>query len=202
MFKSPNSPNRFLVIYSCITTVGLAMMLMAFKNVKESFDEISVKRINIVDEKGNNRIVISNEERTPPPMVGGKTFKRRFNPAGFIFYDESGNECGGLAMAKSEGSGFRVMAFDYDNNDAIGIITQEDLAGKNFSAGLMVNDKKPGAPVGSGVNRINLNTTNGVAGLQINGPDGKVRLRVMVDSLGTPYMETVDANGKIVKKVI
>ncbi|WP_143309002.1 hypothetical protein [Chitinophaga vietnamensis] len=202
MLKKTSTANRFLLIYSGITTIALAMMLMAFRNVKESFEEISVKRINIVDEQGHNRIVISNEEHMPPPLVGGKTYKRIFNPAGFVFYDEKGNECGGIALANPDKkTGVRALAFDYNNSDAIGLMTQEDIEGNHFRSGFAINDKKPGGPVGSGVNRVMLHTVNGVAGLEINGPDGKVRIRLTVDTLGNPLFETIDAKGKVVKKV-
>ena len=65
------------------------MMLMAFNNLHATYDEITVKRINIVDGKGNNRLVISNQEMMPPPIVNGKKYKHAVSPAGIIFYNEN-----------------------------------------------------------------------------------------------------------------
>lgn len=70
------------------------------------FDEINVKRINIVGDDGRVQMVISNRERFPDPLVGGRTFKRRgFPMPGLVFYNSQGDECGGLAFGGSESDG-------------------------------------------------------------------------------------------------
>lgn len=188
----------FMPIYTCITTLGLIYLLTSFKNLKDSFEEISVKRINIVDDRGRNRIVIANQEHMPNPIIGGKEYQRRMAPAGIIFYNEKGDEVGGIAMSETNGSGLQALAFDYSNADAIGILSQNDVAGgKNFMAGLIINDKDLSGKPGSNISRMRLSTENGNAGLIINGPDEKPRITIMVDSMGTPLIQVHDANGKV-----
>lgn len=79
--------------YMILSSIAIAMLLFSFKNLKESFDEISVKRINIVDENGKNVIVISNQDRFPQPVLKGQVFGgRSINPAGLVFYKKDGDE--------------------------------------------------------------------------------------------------------------
>lgn len=190
-----------MVMYAIITTSALVFLFMSFKNLKDSFEEIAVKRINIVDEKGTNRIVISNQERIPNPIIAGKEYKRRIAPAGLIFYDEKGDEVGGLAFSSTEDSGLRALALDYENADAIGMIAQEDLKSDYFRAGILINDKDLSRKPGINISRMSLMTENGNAGLIINGPDEKPRVQIMVDSLGNPSINLLDAEGNITKEI-
>ena len=41
-----------------------------------------------VDDKGVNRLVISNQDKMPPPIIAGKEYKRHVAPSGIIRYDE------------------------------------------------------------------------------------------------------------------
>lgn len=55
--------------------------------------EITLERINIVDEDGKTRLVISDSSRSPDPVVGGRTFTRNGPRApGLIFYNGEGDE--------------------------------------------------------------------------------------------------------------
>lgn len=185
----------FMPAYATITSIILIFLLFSFGNIRESFNEISVKRINIVDDKGIARIVISNEEFMPDPIVGGKAYNRRIAPAGIIFYDEKGNEGGGMALANLNGTGLRALAFDYA--DAIGLIAQENRNGKDFTAGILINDKDLSGKPGSNISRLRLTTENGNAGLIINGPDEQPRISILVDSLGNPSIQVFDKDGKL-----
>ncbi len=78
---------------------GASCLLLAAKAGVNSqkFTEIDVERINIVMPDGRKEMVLSNRLRIPDPIVGGKEVKRE-GPSrpGLIFYDEVGNENGGL----------------------------------------------------------------------------------------------------------
>ncbi|WP_048510579.1 hypothetical protein [Chryseobacterium sp. FH2] len=192
-----NFKSNFLFIYAGVSTLALCYSFVSIKNLKESFDEITVKRINIVDDKGTNRIVISNEERMPNPIIAGKEYKRRMAPAGLIFYDKNGDEVGGLALSQTNEAGLHALAFDYANADAIGFLSQDDRNnGKNFRAGILINDKDLSGKPGSNISRMKLTTENGNAGLIINGPDEKPRISIVVDSLGNPAIKVWDSKGK------
>lgn len=71
---------------------------------KNNFDEINVKRINIVDEDGTIRMALTNKERQPAPIeIDGKKVPRDLKPsAGIIFYNDEGIECGGLQFSSQK----------------------------------------------------------------------------------------------------
>jgi len=189
----------FMMIYVAVTTLLLIYSFNSNNRSAVSFEEISVKRINVVDDAGNNRLVISSQELIPNPIIGGKEYKRRIAPAGIIFYDENGDEVGGIAMSTLDSIGLRAISFDYANADAIGLLAQEDLNGNNYKAGIMIMDKDLSGKPGSNISRLKLTTENGNAGLIINGPDEKPRISIVVDSIGNPLIQLFDENGKVTK---
>ena len=67
------------------------------RSIRQQFEEIDVKRINVVGEDGRVRLVIANKERLPDPIIDGKSLPRSGPPTpGLIFYNDEGDECGGL----------------------------------------------------------------------------------------------------------
>lgn len=73
-------------------------------NETNSFEEINVKRINIVDEDGTIRMALTNKKRFPAPLeVDGKEVPRDMNPsAGIVFYNDEGFECGALSFSSQK----------------------------------------------------------------------------------------------------
>jgi hypothetical protein len=66
---------------------------------RQSFDEIQVHRIDVVEPNGTLRMVISNKNRLPPVIVNGKEHPEMGEPrpqAGMLFYNDEGSENGGL----------------------------------------------------------------------------------------------------------
>jgi hypothetical protein len=90
---------RLKQILVVVSISGASCVLLAAKAGVNSqkFTEIDVERINIIMPDGRKEMVLSNRLRIPDPIVGGKEVKRD-GPArpGLIFYDETGNENGGL----------------------------------------------------------------------------------------------------------
>lgn len=184
-----------MMIYVAVSAI-LFIYLFSIIKPEDSFGEISAKRVNIVDDDGQARVVLSNRSLMPNPIFGGKEYQRRVAPAGILFYDEKGDEIGGIALSTVDGSGLRAVAFDYANADAIGLLAQEDLQGDNFRAGLLINDKDLSGKPGSSIPRLKLMTENGNAGLFITGPDEKPRISIFVDSVGKPFIQLFDENGQ------
>ncbi|MBI6119119.1 hypothetical protein ACFFU9_04095 [Mariniflexile ostreae] len=187
--------------YAGIVTVAFLILFYSFKTLDQKFEEITVKRINIVDDNGINRMVISNQERMEPPILLGKKYKRALNPAGIIFYNEKGDECGGIAISKNPDTGTYALAFDYDNADAIGLLTQQNNNTNMYKSGIVINDKDLSGKIGSNTNRINLMTTNGNSSLVINGPDEKPRIIISVDSIGNPLFKMLNGEGEIIQEI-
>ena len=158
------------------------------------------ERIDIRNSKGANRVVISNEEHIPNPIIAGKEFERRVAPAGLIFYDKNGDERGGIAISEHENLNLNALAFDYQNADAIGIYAQDNLVTDYFKAGLTINDKDISGKPGLNTNRIDLATENGNAALVIKDANEIPRIILKVDSAGSPSIEMLDPSGKVTWK--
>lgn len=84
--KPCHSSNGFLRLYAIILTISLfTFAFFSFQNKEK--DEITFKRINIVNEDGTPAVVISNRDRIPPPILDGKEFKRAVTASGMITYN-------------------------------------------------------------------------------------------------------------------
>lgn len=113
---------RFLRIYAIVATLIFAaafVWALAFHGRKSRFGEIDVERINIVEKDGRLRMVISNEKRQHPGIVNGKIISRRGSrPPGMIFFNQLGDEMGGLIFGDNGGNGhFGSLTFDKVRND-------------------------------------------------------------------------------------
>ena len=139
---------HFLKIYSvALTAMCIAAAICGFTwaNEKMKFDEIDVGRINIVEKDGTVKMIISNKERAPDAIIGGKAYPRQGgNSPGIIFFNDKGDECGGLTFSGDDRSGSSragsVLLFDQLNNDqTVGIMYSESEGRRN--AGLHVWDR-------------------------------------------------------------
>lgn len=135
---------RFLKIYTVVITLLCGTLAFsAFKQAsqKTKFAEIDVERINIVEKDGQLKMVISNSERQHPGVVDGKTLSRK-RPPGMIFFNEKGDECGGLTFEGNQKDGqagaSASLTFDkFRHDQTVGI---QHLEGNNgqYYAGLRV----------------------------------------------------------------
>lgn len=82
----------------------------------QNLGEITVERINVVDKDGTLRLVISNKDRQHPGAIDGKSFERPRPLAGLIFFNDAGDEVGGLTYrGQAQGSGHTANAsFTFD----------------------------------------------------------------------------------------
>jgi hypothetical protein len=140
---------RFLSIYA----VGSSLLMSAFvfssfnqKEKKENFDEITVKRINVTDENGDIRMVLSNKDRQHSGRMNGKDWAKRDRQAGMIFFNEEGDECGGLVYGgkKANGktvSGMSITMDKYKSDQVIQLLNSEYYNGDKafFERGLKIN---------------------------------------------------------------
>ena len=120
---SDNSLNRkvnLLIAYAIVMT-GVCCFLLFFEKdgKQETIDELTVKRINIVDEEGDLRMVISNEKRQHPGRLNGEELPKRERPAGIIFFNSFGDECGGLIYDGNDQEAGLVLSVDKFKDDQI-----------------------------------------------------------------------------------
>jgi hypothetical protein len=140
---------RVLRGYTIASTVLLGVLaLTAFSRAgdKARFEEIDVKRINVVEEDGRIRLVIANDTRSPGVAVSGRTLSKPGGRAGMIFYNDEGTENGGLIFRGRKVNGVVSAAghlsFDRYGQDQVIALTYREGGGRH-SQGLTILDRPP-----------------------------------------------------------
>lgn len=230
MEKKLEKEIRLLKVYAAAVTMFCAVLLLtafAVQNKKQRFDEIDVERINIVEKDGKLKMVISNGARQSPVIVDGKTLPQEGGrPPGMIFFNDRGDEIGGLVFSGDTGKGqYSSLTFDKFRGDQT--VALQHLEGSNgdYFAGLSFNDenlttidrmskldaikKLPYAEqkiarsemVNKGeflVSRLSLGKGRDRSSfVSLRDARGKERLRLSVTADGTPKIDFLDANGQV-----
>ncbi len=148
------SGNKFLCVYAgFLTFVFAGTVLLGFVPARKvSFDEISVRRINIVEPDGTLRLVLSDKQMFPGIFLKGKEHPHpNRQTAGILFFNDEGTENGGLifgGMKNSQGqtSSYGHLSFDeYEQDQVMTIDAEQD--GDQRDAGLSLVDD-PRYPIG------------------------------------------------------
>jgi len=115
-------------------------------------EELTLKKLNLIGEDGTLRMVLSNEHRQNPGVIDGKPLSPRQRPAGIIFFDNNGNECGGLTYNQEDKEGRinKEMSFtmdNYRNDQVLQLIDDESYKdGKaQIRRGMAINEFPVGA---------------------------------------------------------
>ncbi|MFC2164325.1 hypothetical protein ACFLT2_04945 [Acidobacteriota bacterium] len=136
---------RILKAYALISALIFgAMIFVAAKQngQKTKFEEIDVERINIVEKDGKLRLAIANRDRSPGPIIGGMYMKTREGQRpGMIFFNDKGDECGGMTWGSSEKDGqisanAGLMFDQYNQDQTVGITYSQNNSER--AAGLRV----------------------------------------------------------------
>jgi len=145
--------NIALKIYSITLTLILAFILVSgFRSYDshKKFDEITVKRINVIEPDGKLKMVISNKDQQHPGIIDGKTFPKRERPSGILFFNEEQDEVGGLVYRGNKKDGANmVISFDqYKNDQVMQLQLKTNKAGDNrYGLQIWERDKKLTFPV-------------------------------------------------------
>ena len=166
---------QFLVIYSAVLSTVFAVLMLsgASAHRSQSFDQIQVHRIDIVEPDGTIRMVISDKDRLPPVIVKGKEHPEMGEPrpqAGMIFYNDEGSENGGLIFGGHRNEKGEVvdsggsLSFDkYGANQIVQLVGVDDNTDR--FAGLAVSDQNRRVWVGR--------TDDGSASLALMDANGR-----------------------------
>ncbi|HLY17058.1 MAG TPA: hypothetical protein VKR61_07525 [Bryobacteraceae bacterium] len=140
---------RFLTIYSgVLTAVFAGTLLTGFANRSKpvTFDEISVRRLNIVEPDGTLRMVLSGKAQCPGMIIKGKEYPREDRQtAGIIFFDDEGTEDGGLIFGGAKGKDGKVESFghlsfdQYQQDQVFSIDASEEDGGRR--SGISIVDR-------------------------------------------------------------
>ena len=136
---------KILKSYAVVSSVLLiALIFIGAKSVvsTQKFDVIDVERINIVEKDGTLRLAISNLDRSPGVVIDGKYMKSREGKRpGMIFFNDNGDECGGMTWQgyEEDGSisaGGGLMFDQYNQDQTVGI--RYSQRNEQRTSGLMV----------------------------------------------------------------
>ena len=148
--KTTDSKVKFLTHYSTFLTIIMgSFMLFSFNKIRkiENFEEINVKRINIIENDGTTRMVLSNKALQHSGRMDGKDWEKRERPSGLIFFNDEGDECGGLIYQTKQTkngliSGMSITMDRYKDDQVLQLSNQETVVnGKIVSQrGIHIND--------------------------------------------------------------
>lgn len=220
---------RLLLLYSGVLTIVLCVVLLSGSTSlkKTSFDEIDVKRINLVEPDGTVRLILSNKANFPGLIVKGKEYPHDRQTAGMIFFDDEGTENGGLIFGGSKDKDGKVqswghLSFDQYQGDQVMVLEGGEEEGQRY-AGIKFIDQ-PDVPmtlvadalklpddqrrsrlkeIYSGKNQPQTRVYLGKepdhgAALSLRDTQGRERIVLKVAADGTPSMQFLDDQGKVV----
>ena len=125
-----------LKLYAVISF--LVLCLIAFSGFKvnispQSFGEITVERINIVESDGTLKMVLSNKARQHNGMFNGVEIPPREREAGILYFSEEGDEIGGMIFNGNAtmGTQFSMTTDQYKNDQVMQLFHQGDGQGHN-----------------------------------------------------------------------
>lgn len=220
---------KYLTYYSVfITFLLLVLIVGAFTySGSNQFEEIDVKRINIIEPNGQNALVLANSQQLPGAVINGDTLTNRKGIPGIIFYNSEGDETGGLIFAseKTDSSdiAFGHLSFDrYNQNQVLSLDYTETAS--EYKAGLSITDRpeisinriwemmnaaKQGDNVAKqkienlksrgrySARRLFVGTKGRTALLRLNDRYGNERIRISVDSTDSPQLQFLDKDGDV-----
>lgn len=182
------------------STLCAALLLAGVQVRQPRFDEIQVRRLNIVEPDGTLRMVISDKARLPPVIIRGREHPEMGEPrpqAGLIFYNDEGTENGGLIFSGRKNERGEVvdagasLSFDkYGANQIVQLAGVDDS--RDRFAGLTVSDQSRRVWVGR--------TDDGKASVTLMDAAGRPRIVMQVTKQGDSMLVFKDEEGHIVRK--
>jgi hypothetical protein len=190
-----------------LALVTLVSMGLAQSNPPQRADEITVQRLNVVDQNGTLRMVLSNKDRMHPGVMDGQTIDRPRPVAGLLFFNDVGDEVGGLTFTGQEMNGQGManagLMFDqWKQDQTIGIQYSESKGQR--SAGLQVWDRSETQRLTGLIEALNAANaledgdarTAAIQAARAKAPPGNQRLFAGKDRNKASVVNLFDANGK------
>jgi hypothetical protein len=199
----------FLRAYAVATsTVLVVVAVAAFRQPAkpQNLGEITVERVNVVDANGTLRMVISNKDRMHPGVIDGRPIDRSRPVAGMLFFNDVGDEVGGLTYTGQEQNGARradagLMFDQFKQDQTIGFSYTE--ANGTRRAGFQVWDRSDRS-LGELVDQLNAankiedraKRDQAIAAIRAAAPPGPLRVFVGKTREKAATMSLSDAQGK------
>jgi hypothetical protein len=219
---------RVLLVYSGVLTAVLCAVLLSGATAakKTSFDEIDVKRINLIEPDGTLRLVISDKAHFPGLIVKGKEYPHDRQTAGMLFFNDEGTENGGLIFGGMKGKNGKVqswghLSFDQYMGDQVAVLDAGEEEGQR-QAGIRFVDE-PDIPMNLITDALQLppkqrdaaldklfagknkpatraylgRKDNSSAALELKDSQGRNRVVIQVAKDGNPSLHFLDEQGKV-----
>jgi hypothetical protein len=199
----------FLRAYALATSAAIVFIAAAaFRQPAkpQNLGEITVERINVVDANGTLRMVISNKDRMHPGVIDGRTVDRSRPVAGMLFFNDVGDEVGGLTYTGREQNGERradsgLMFDQFKQDQTIGLSYTEGSGTRR--AGFQVWDRSDRS-LGELVEQLNAankiedrtKRDQAIAAIRSSAPPGPLRVFVGKSRDKAATMSLADAEGK------
>ncbi|MGH7482793.1 MAG: hypothetical protein ACRELV_11610 [Longimicrobiales bacterium] len=135
--------------------VALGVLLLGGAQQRAHFDVLDVERLNVLNADGQPALVLAGQGRLPGPTLGGHEYPQRLSggrtgAAGMIFFNERGDEVGGLTFhGDSVDDGYSAgghLAFDQFQQDQVVAMTYSGND-RTRSAGVSVWDRSTEIPI-------------------------------------------------------
>ena len=200
---------HWLRVHAALNTVVLAVLgSAAFRQTgPQKFEEITVQRMNVVDANGTLRLVISNKDRMHPGQMDGKLIDRPRPVAGFLFFNEEGDEVGGLTFTGREVNGAAqanagLMFDQFKQDQTIGFSYSEGNGRR--SAGFQVWDRSDTVRLSELIEKLNAanriedraERDKAIAAIRAAAPPAPRRIFVGKNADRAATVSLADANGK------
>jgi hypothetical protein len=217
---------RLVVIACLLFSLALGGALIWIILTRNSLDHMTVHRLDIVESDGKLRLAISNRQELPDFEINGKPIPRNGKDAGMIFFNNEGDECGGLqisgAKTATDVEQSLSLTFDqYHEDQNLQLFYRQD--GTEKTTGLRFFDRPnedlkdlvaemekvqslpDGAEKESRIQafrdqnpqRAFFGKREGLPGIWLTDNRGKERLRLYVDAAGDPHIELLDKDGQV-----
>lgn len=147
---------RFLRRYAIASTaVFLILIGAAFRQGQQKFKVLDVERLNVLNPDGSLSLALAGKGALPGPKLDGKDFPQelsqgRTTTAGMIFFNESGDEVGGMTWGGIKtADGYQAgehLSFDHWKQDEVITIDYSDN-GTRKRAGISITDRPRDLPL-------------------------------------------------------
>ena len=198
---------RAYTLASSLFLVVLAVAAFRQTQLPKSMGEITVERLNVVDANGTLRLVLSGKDRMHPGVMDGVTIDRPRPVAGMLFFNDAGDEVGGLTYTGTEAGGrgranAGIMFDQWKQDQTIGITYSESNGQR--SAGLQVWDRSDTVRLSELITKLNAankiaagpEREKALADIRANAPAGPRRLFVGKTQDRASAVVLSDAQGK------
>ena len=149
----------FLRAYAIVTSLALTVIAAsAFRQTGNTASELTVQRLNVVDANGTLRMVLAGKDRMHPGVMDGVTIDRPRPVAGMLFFNDEGDEVGGLtytgSAANGQGRANAGIMFDQLKQDQTVGISYSEANGRR-SAGFQVWDRSDTVRLSTLIKQLN-----------------------------------------------